>query len=174
MVRAFWKCRSGERGGQEAGHMPLGLTGGLATWPRGPRSGGRAGKVPACILDRNWPYNRYNNPFDFPPLSGIMLRFLEGIPMSKGSSTKKDTCLVQCRLEPGMFKEEWLVFLDAVDPESQQERQVQLFADVREVTRIHGTPRRNQPAPGYLRVSLVKAKNGFVQVVLPQPAMPFG
>ena len=73
-----------------------------------------------------------------------------------------------------MFKEEWLVFLDAVAPENQQERQVQLFADVREVTRIHGTPRRNQPAPGYLRVSLVKAKNGFVQVVLPQPATPFG
>ena len=44
----------------------------------------------------------------------------------------------------------------------------------RKSTRIHGTPRRNQPAPGYLRVSLVKAKNGFVQVVLPQPATPFG
>ena len=94
--------------------------------------------------------------------------------MANGSGLKKDTCLIRCRLEPGMFKEEWLVSLDAIDPENQQERKVQLFADEREVTRIHGTPRRNQPVQGHLRVSRVKAKNGVVLVVLPQPATPLG
>ena len=94
--------------------------------------------------------------------------------MSKGSGRQKDICFVQCRLEPGMFKGEWLVALDAVDPEKHRELRVQLFADEREVARIQGTPKRNQPVPGWLRVSLVKAKNGLAQVVLPQPATPVG
>ena len=94
--------------------------------------------------------------------------------MSKGNGNQKDTCLVKCRLEPGMFKGEWLVFLNAINPENQQELKVQLFADQREVTRIQGTPKKNQPAWGWLRVSLVKAKNGLAQVVLPQPATPVG
>ena len=84
--------------------------------------------------------------------------------MSKGNGNQKDTCLVKCRLEPGMFKGEWLVFLDAINPENQQELKVQLFADQREVTRIQGTPKKNQPAWGWLGVSLVKAKNGLAQV----------
>src|SRR5439155_25859489 len=44
-VRAFWKRRSGGQGGQEAGQRALVLAGGLARWPRGPRSGGRGGNV---------------------------------------------------------------------------------------------------------------------------------
>src|SRR5712664_327613 len=58
-VRAFWKRRSGERGGQEAGQRALVLAGGVARWPggpavwgggwqggqEGPRAGGRGGKV---------------------------------------------------------------------------------------------------------------------------------
>jgi hypothetical protein len=73
-----------------------------------------------------------------------------------------------------MFKGEWLVFLDATDPENQRDLKVQLFADNREVARIQGKPKRNQPASGWLRVSLVRAKNGLAQVVLPQPATPVG
>jgi hypothetical protein len=94
--------------------------------------------------------------------------------MSKGTGSKQDLCLVKCRLEPGMFKGEWLVFVDAVDPESDRPVQVQLFADEREVAGIQGTPRRNQPVSGWLRVSLVRAKNGLAQIVLPQPATPVG
>jgi hypothetical protein len=94
--------------------------------------------------------------------------------MPKGNSNKKDTCLVKCRLEPGMLKGEWLVLLDAINPENQRDFRVQLFADEREVAGIQGTPKRNQPASGWLRASLVKAKNGLVQVVLPQPATPVG
>jgi hypothetical protein len=93
--------------------------------------------------------------------------------MSKGSG-KPDTCFVKCRLEPGMFKGEWLVWLDAIDPENHRDLKVQLFADEREVARIQGTPKRNQPASGWLRVSLIKAKNGLAQIVLPQPATPVG
>lgn len=94
--------------------------------------------------------------------------------MSKISASKNDTCLVKCWLEPGMFKGEWLVFLDATDPENQRDLKVQLFVDEREVARIQGTPKRNQPVSGWLRVSLVEAKNGLAQVVLPQPATPVG
>lgn len=94
--------------------------------------------------------------------------------MSKGSGSQKDTCLVKCRLEPGMFKGEWLILLDATDPENQRDFSVQLFVDEREVARIQGTPKRNHPVSGWLRVSLVKARNELAQVVLPQPATPVG
>jgi hypothetical protein len=36
-VRAFWKRRSEEWGGQQAGQRALVLAGGVAMWPRGPR-----------------------------------------------------------------------------------------------------------------------------------------
>ncbi len=94
--------------------------------------------------------------------------------MAKTSGTNKDSCFVKCQLEPGMFKGEWLVFLHAINPENKQDLRVQLFADEREVARIEGTPKRNQPVWGWLRVSLVKAKNELAQVVLPQPATPLG
>ena len=73
-----------------------------------------------------------------------------------------------------MFKGEWLVFLDATDPENQRDLKVQLFVDEREVARIQGMPKRNQPVWGWLRVSLVKTKDELAQVVLPQPATPVG
>src|SRR5207248_11736688 len=94
--------------------------------------------------------------------------------MSKGNNSEKGTCLVKCRLEPGMFKGEWLVFVDATDPENQRDLKVQLFADEKEVAGIQGMPKRNQPVSGWLRVSLIKAKKGLAQVVLPQPATPIG
>jgi hypothetical protein len=73
-----------------------------------------------------------------------------------------------------MFKGEWLVFLDAIDPESKQNLNVQLFVDEREVRKIHGVPKRNKPASGWLRVSLIKSNNQLAQIVLPQPANPVG
>jgi hypothetical protein len=94
--------------------------------------------------------------------------------MSKGNGAARETCFVKCRLEPGMFKGEWLVVLDAFDPENERDLKVQLFADLKEVAKVEGTPKRNQPVPGWLRVSLVKAKNRLAQVVLPQPATPIG
>jgi hypothetical protein len=94
--------------------------------------------------------------------------------MSKANGSRRDTCLIKCRVEPGMFKSEWLVFMDAIHPENRTMTRVQLFVDEREVTAIQGTPKRNQPAEAFLRASFIRAKGGLVQVVLPQPATPLG
>jgi hypothetical protein len=93
--------------------------------------------------------------------------------MSKRKENQ-DTCLVKCRIEPGMFKSEWLTFLDAINPETNTPLPVQLFVDEREVVRTPGTPKRNQPAKAWLRVSLIWAKGEMAQIVLPQPATPIG
>lgn len=82
---------------------------------------------------------------------------------------------IPCRVEPGMFEGEWLVRLDAKDPENPKEIvHVQLFVDQREVKEIHGTPRRGKPAKGKLRVAVANKAKGYVQVVFPQPAVPVG
>jgi hypothetical protein len=80
----------------------------------------------------------------------------------------------EMRVEPGMFKAEWLVFLQAINPETHAAMRIQLFVDDREVTRMQGRPKRNQPAEAWLRVSHIRTKGGLVQIVLPQPATPFG
>src|SRR5688572_4450657 len=55
---------------------------------------------------------------------------------------------VRCQVEPGMFREEWLVWIDAVDPKNySQPAKVQLFVDQREVTEVKGKPKRKAPAP---------------------------
>jgi hypothetical protein len=51
---------------------------------------------------------------------------------------------------------------------------VQLFVDEREVTNIKGTPRRNEPAAAWLRVAVLGVRGNLAQIVLPQPATPFG
>ena len=51
--------------------------------------------------------------------------------------------LIPCRVEPGMFRDEFLVYLDLVDPQNpNQTMRVQLLVDQREVTNIRGTPKR--------------------------------
>jgi hypothetical protein len=83
--------------------------------------------------------------------------------------------LVKCRVEPGMFKQDWLVYVDAVDPKNErQSAKVQLFADAREVVDVQGKPRRNEPAPAWLRVSLVAGRGELTNIILPRPAAPFG
>jgi hypothetical protein len=98
---------------------------------------------------------------------------LEGTAMSKGKENQ-ETCLVKCRVEPGVFRTEWLAFLDAINPETNALVPVQLFVDEREVAKIRGTPKRNQPAEAWLRASRIRARGGMVQIVLPQPATPLG
>ena len=69
-----------------------------------------------------------------------------------------------------MFRDEFLVYLDVVDPQNpKQTMAVQLLVDQREVTNLRGTPKRSRPAEGWLRVAFARKENGFVQVVLPQP-----
>jgi len=45
-----------------------------------------------------------------------------------------------------MFRDEFLVYLDAVDPTNHGQRaKVQLLVDQREVAKLKGTPKRNSP-----------------------------
>jgi hypothetical protein len=82
---------------------------------------------------------------------------------------------VLCRVEPGMFRGEFLVHLDGRNPNCPEEEiHAQLFADERDIKGLRSFPERNQPVPGWLAVSLVRAAHGLAQVVLPQPAQPFG
>jgi hypothetical protein len=74
-----------------------------------------------------------------------------------------------------MFRGEWLVLLEAADPDNpNQTIQVQLLVDERDVRAIQGDPERNNPASGWLRVAVAGKVKGFVQVVFPQPAIPVG
>jgi hypothetical protein len=82
---------------------------------------------------------------------------------------------IPCMAEPGMFRGEWLVFLDVVDPENpDQTIRAQCLVDQREVANLMGTPQRSKPVRGWLRVALVDHRKGFAQVILPQPAVPVG
>lgn len=82
---------------------------------------------------------------------------------------------VPCQVEPGMFRGEWLVFVDVLDPQNPDKMaRAQLLVDHREVVALSGQPGRNNPARAWLRVALTgKAKN-VAQLVLPQPASPGG
>jgi hypothetical protein len=93
------------------------------------------------------------------------------MPMTDESTTR----YLACRVEPGLFKEEWLVYLDVGtlhDPE--RTVRAQLLADKREVKEVVGPPARNSPAPAWLRVEQADVKGDFAIVVLPQPAEPVG
>jgi hypothetical protein len=84
-------------------------------------------------------------------------------------------CLIRCRIEPGMFREEFLVYLNAIDPENPNKTvKVQLLVDRRELSNIHGTPKRHDPADGWLRATLSDRRGEWVQVILPQPSQPLG
>jgi hypothetical protein len=74
-----------------------------------------------------------------------------------------------------MFRGEWLVFVKALDPENPStEVKVQLLVDQREVVNVRGTPRRHDPADGWLRVTVAGHEGEFARLVLPQPAQPLG
>src|ERR1041384_6741840 len=85
------------------------------------------------------------------------------------------TSFVPCQGEPGMFHDEYLVYLDVVQPDDPGKKvRAQLLVDQREVKDISGQPERDHPASAWLRVSLIGKKKGFAQLVLPQPANPIG
>jgi len=95
--------------------------------------------------------------------------------MKKTKKTKGDHCFARCTVEPGMFRDEWLVLLEAIDPqENSRKIKVQLFADHRSVKEVAGTPKRREPVPALLKVSLMKRRGEFSQIVLPQPSVPIG
>jgi hypothetical protein len=80
-----------------------------------------------------------------------------------------------CSAEPGMFRGELLVYLDAIDPEDRDRTiRVQMLVDHREVEHLGGEPRRNSPVSAWVRVTLANQEGGIAEVVLPQPAQPVG
>jgi hypothetical protein len=82
---------------------------------------------------------------------------------------------IPCRVEPGMFRGEYLAFLEVYDPEAPRQKvQAQALVDEREVSGVNGTPRRNAPVSAWLRVELVGRSAGLARVALPQPAQPVG
>jgi len=83
---------------------------------------------------------------------------------------------IPCRVEPGMFAGEWLVYLSVVDPrDTNRTITAQLLVDERDIAQITGKPERGRPAAAWLRVSLAESeKKGLAKVVLPQPAVPIG
>jgi hypothetical protein len=98
---------------------------------------------------------------------------------SKKSNAKagfeSDLRVVPVRVEPGMFKGEYLVHLEALNPsDPKQTVHAQLFADEHEVKAIEGTPERGKPVPALLVVSLMRQANGLAHIILPQPAQPLG
>jgi len=88
---------------------------------------------------------------------------------------KSTTSFVPCQVEPGMFRDEYLVYLDVVQPDNRVKKiRAQLLVDQREIKDISGQPERDHPASAWLRVSLIGREKGFAQLVLPQPANPIG
>jgi len=83
--------------------------------------------------------------------------------------------LIPCRVVPGMFRDEWLVLIDAVDPKNPGEPlEVRMFAHPLLVVRLEGTPTREQPVKGWVRVEQVGVQNGLAKILLPQFAQPVG
>lgn len=83
--------------------------------------------------------------------------------------------LIPCRVVPGMFRDEWLLLIDAVDFKDPEKKiEVQMFADKPLVVCLEGTPTKEQPARGWVKVYQVGTPNGLAQILLPQFAQPVG
>lgn len=96
-------------------------------------------------------------------------------PQVDGAMTGVNVRYLPCQVRPGMFTDELLVYLDGLDPvHPEQAIKAQMLVDRREVEGLVGTPSRDRPAAGWVRVTLAKESGGVAEVVLPQPAQPFG
>jgi len=83
--------------------------------------------------------------------------------------------LIPCQVEPGMFRGEYLVYVQGIDQSDKKGSiEVQLFVDENAVKCLNGIPQHNKRATGWLRVALANVEQGMARVVLPQPAVPVG
>ncbi len=74
-----------------------------------------------------------------------------------------------------MFAGEFLVTFEATNPsDARNTVKAQLLVDQREVVGLARTPRRNDPAEGWLRVTHAGKKEDWDILILPQPSQPFG
>src|SRR5262249_31574762 len=94
---------------------------------------------------------------------------------SKKGPPRSPVRYIPCEAEPGMFRDELLVYLSALAPDQPGDKiRVQMLVDQSEIKNLKGQPKRNNPAPGWLRVTLAGEREGIAEVVLPQPAQPVG
>lgn len=81
---------------------------------------------------------------------------------------------IECEIEPGMFEDEFLVYVDAIDPSSPSSIiSVQILVD-RDVVEFSGEPERGKRIKGRLQISVADRSQGIATVVLPQPGIPVG
>jgi hypothetical protein len=80
-----------------------------------------------------------------------------------------------CQVSPGMFRGEFLVYLNGYSLENPDQKiKVQMLVDEKDVPVVNGMPKRNQPASGFVKVTLLKQADKTAFVILPQPAQPVG
>lgn len=94
----------------------------------------------------------------------------------KAKTASAEVYYLPCRAEPGMFKGEYLVYLNGYNPsEPDKPIQAQMLVDEHEVRLIGDKPpKRNAPVEASVRVMLLGTTKGIAEVVLPQPAQPVG
>jgi hypothetical protein len=82
---------------------------------------------------------------------------------------------IPCQAEPGIFRNEFLCFLDALDPEHPDRTiLVQVLVDSSEIKELQGKPERGRPVSALLRVGYAGSRRGLAHIILPQPAVPVG
>ena len=84
-----------------------------------------------------------------------------------------------CLAEPGMFKDELLVYVSGFDPSDNGKAvKAQLLVDQQEVEGLQGIPKKNHPVGAWLKVSLLNGNRNsdktIATVILPQAAQPVG
>lgn len=110
------------------------------------------------------------------------MKFEEVVKMIKpakstngGKSNGSDVGYVACRAEPGMFRDELLVYVDGISPDKPNNPlTAQVLVDADLVRDLKGTPERGKPVEGYLRVGIRRVTRGIATVVLPQDGIPVG
>ena len=94
---------------------------------------------------------------------------------AKTATTSGSIRFIPCQAEPGIFRNEFLCFVDALDPDHPDRSiLVQVLVDSSEVKELQGKPERGRPLSALLRVGFAGSRGGLAHVVLPQPAIPVG
>jgi hypothetical protein len=109
-----------------------------------------------------------------PDMAGKSAQTAE-IIVGRSNGSSPQIRYLEARVEPGMFRGEFLAHLTGFRVEQPDEPvSVQMLVDQNEVVDLARTPRRNRPEPALIRVTLAGQEHGLSRVILPQPAQPVG
>ncbi len=91
------------------------------------------------------------------------------------TKSKPQESSIACNVLPGMFRGEYLAIFSARDPQDPSKAiTVRVFADKENFDEVSGTPSKDRPVKGRLKVYVVAKKQGFASAILPQPGQPVG